>query len=245
MRRELQKDENGNYYYQLDDALWPLVMNFRGERAYSCSVETEIDMTDAEDFRQDKMKKTGVHISINSLIIKAAADILKDFPILCGTRADRLDRIVCTDPNEIRIGIPIQIGDTIRDLTVEKANQKDLLEISKELDERVRYIKEAGAQPMFDEKKPFEERKPVFVISNVGTIGPVTSGFGQLGGDITSMLGILSILKKPVVKNDEIVIRKMMNVILLWDHFAMFASTPVEFLTELKKRLEEQNTYLG
>ncbi|HIH77453.1 MAG TPA: hypothetical protein HA341_00800 [Halobacteria archaeon] len=143
------------------------------------------------------------------------------------------------------MGIPIQIGDTIRDLTVEKANQKDLLEISKELDERVRYIKEAGTQPMFDEKKPFEERRPVFVISNVGTIGPVTSGFGQLGGDITSMLGILSILKKPVVKNDEIVIRKMMNVILLWDHFAMFASTPVEFLTELKKRLEEPNTYLG
>jgi pyruvate/2-oxoglutarate dehydrogenase complex dihydrolipoamide acyltransferase (E2) component len=36
----------------------------------------------------------------------------------------------------------------------------------------------------------------------------------------------------------------MMNAILLWDHFAMMANTPVEFLNDLKKRLEEPDTYL-
>jgi len=239
MRRELLKDEEGRHYYQLDEALWPLVTSFRGERAYSCSVETEIDMTDAEDFRNNKMKESGTHVSINSLIVKAAADVLEDFPILCGTRVNRIDRIICPNPKEIAIGIPIQIGDTIRGLIVEKANQKDLLELSREISEKIRSIKETGVKPEFDEKKP------VFIISNVGTIGSVTSGFGQMGGDITSTLGICSILKRPVVRNDEIVIRKMMNAILLWDHFAMFANTPVEFLTELKKRLEDPGNYLN
>jgi pyruvate/2-oxoglutarate dehydrogenase complex dihydrolipoamide acyltransferase (E2) component len=61
---------------------------------------------------------------------------------------------------------------------------------------------------------------------------------------ITSTLAICSILKKPVVRDNEIVIRKMMNAVLLWDHFAMMANTPIEFLNEMKKRLEKPNTYL-
>jgi pyruvate/2-oxoglutarate dehydrogenase complex dihydrolipoamide acyltransferase (E2) component len=238
MRRDLQKDEQGRYYYQLDEALWPLITNFRGERAYSCSVGTEIDMTDVDDFRKKVGKASDVHISINSLIIKAAADALEYFPIIAGRRVDRLDRIICPDPKEIRIGIPVQIGDTIRGLIVEKANQKGLIDISRELNEEVKSMKETGVQP------EIEEEKPVFIISNVGTIGSVTSGFGQMGGGITSTLGLGSILERPVVRDDEIVARKMMNAILLWDHFAMMANTPIEFLNDLKKRLEEPDTYL-
>ena len=66
-----------------------------------------------------------------------------------------------------------------------------------------------------------------------------------MGGRISSTLGICSVIKKPVVRNDEIVIRKMMNAVLLWDHFAMMANTPVEFLNEFKRNLEEPGTYLG
>ena len=239
MRRDIQKDEQGRYYYQLDEALWPLVTNFRGERAYSCSVETEIDMTDMDAFRKKIGKESGVHISINSLIVKAAADALEDFPILAGRRVDRLDRIICPDPKEITIGIPVQIGDTIRGLIVEKANQKGLIDISRELNEEVRSMKEKGLQ---SDMGYWEI--PMLIVSNVGTIGSVTSGFGQMGGGITSTLGLGSILARPVVRDDEIVARKMMNAILLWDHFAMMANTPIEFLNELKKRLEEPNTYL-
>ena len=239
MRRDLQKDEEGRYYYQLDEALWPLVTNFRGERAYSCGVGTEIDMTDADDFRKKVGEESGVHISINSLIIKAAADALEEFPIIAGRRVDRLDRIICPDPKAIRIGLPVQIGDTIRGLIVEKANRKGLIGISRELNEEVRSMKEKGLQSDMGYWDI-----PILIISNVGTIGSVTSGFGQMGGGITSTLGVGSILERPVVRDDEIVIRKMMNAILLWDHFTMMANTPIEFLNEIKRRLEEPDTYL-
>ena len=239
MRRDLQKDEEGRYYYQLDEALWPLVTNFRGERAYSCGVGTEIDMTDADDFRKKVGEESGVHISINSLIIKAAANALEEFPIIAGRRVDRLDRIICPDPKAIRIGLPVQIGDTIRGLIVEKANRKGLIGISRELNEEVRSMKEKGLQSDMGYWDI-----PILIISNVGTIGSVTSGFGQMGGGITSTLGVGSILERPVVRDDEIVIRKMMNAILLWDHFTMMANTPIEFLNEIKRRLEEPDTYL-
>ena len=85
---------------------------------------------------------------------------------------------------------------------------------------------------------------PLFCISNVGTIGCVESGFAQMKGIFTSMLGICSILEKPVVKDGEIVIRKMMNAVLLWDEQAVVANIPVEFLNMFKRNLEEPDTYL-
>ncbi|VUT23715.1 MAG: branched-chain alpha-keto acid dehydrogenase subunit E2 [Candidatus Methanolliviera sp. GoM_asphalt] len=196
-------------------------------------------MTDADDFRKKVGEESGVHISINSLIIKAAADALEEFPIIAGRRVDRLDRIICPDPKAIRIGLPVQIGDTIRGLIVEKANRKGLIGISRELNEEVRSMKEKGLQSDMGYWDI-----PILIISNVGTIGSVTSGFGQMGGGITSTLGVGSILERPVVRDDEIVIRKMMNAILLWDHFTMMANTPIEFLNEIKRRLEEPDTYL-
>jgi pyruvate/2-oxoglutarate dehydrogenase complex dihydrolipoamide acyltransferase (E2) component len=55
---------------------------------------------------------------------------------------------------------------------------------------------------------------------------------------------IYTILKKPVVKDGEIVIRKMMNAVLLWDEQATVADIPVEFLTKIRRNLEEPDTYL-
>lgn len=236
MRRVLEKDEKGRYYYQLDDALLPLVTNFHGERTYSCSVETEIDMTDADLFRGEF--GGDVHITLNTLIVKAAANALENHIILAGRRIERLDRIICPDPKEAPIAIPIQVGDTVRGIIVKGANQKSLIELSKELSEQVKSVKE-GSQP-----EMVYWDIPMLILSNVGTIGTVTSGFGQMGGGINGTLAICSIIKKPVVRNDEIKIRKMMNAVLLWDHFAMMASTPVEFLNELKRNLEEPSRLL-
>ena len=46
-------------------------------------------------------------------------------------------------------------------------------------------------------------------------------------------------------KDEQVVVRKMMNVALLFDHRAMMANTPIEFLNELKMNLEEPDTYLA
>ena len=59
-----------------------------------------------------------------------------------------------------------------------------------------------------------------------------------------SALAVGSILKKPVIKDDEVAIQELMNVILEWDHRAMMANTPIEFLNEIKRNLEEPDTYL-
>jgi len=90
----------------------------------------------------------------------------------------------------------------------------------------------------------FWRGKPAFYTANIGTLGCVESGFLQMPGTSTSMLGICSILKKPVVRDDAIMVRKMMNAVLLWDHRAMVPDVPIEFLNRMKRNLEEPDTYL-
>jgi pyruvate dehydrogenase E2 component (dihydrolipoamide acetyltransferase) len=183
-------------------------------------------------------KEQGVHVSFNSLIVKAVANTLEDFPILSGLRSERLDRIICPKPKETNIAFPVQMGNTAGMILVENANQKGLVELSKEMNARIKRLKESN--------HPEVEywNTPLFCISNLGTIGQVESCFGQMGGNMTGGLVVCSIMKKPVVRKDEITIREMMNTIVCWDHFAMMANTPIEFLNELKRNLEEPDTHL-
>jgi pyruvate/2-oxoglutarate dehydrogenase complex dihydrolipoamide acyltransferase (E2) component len=74
--------------------------------------------------------------------------------------------------------------------------------------------------------------------------GYIESCFAQIEENVVSSLLIGTIIKKPVVRDDEIVIRKMMNAVLIWDERATVAWIPAEFLTEFKRNLEEPDTYL-
>jgi pyruvate dehydrogenase E2 component (dihydrolipoamide acetyltransferase) len=227
MYEVLQQDEKGRWYYQLPEELkyTPKVHH----EPVPCFATMPVDMTDADSFRKKLRKETGVHVGITSLIVKAAANAVVDFPILCGVweGAD--------------ITGPIQVENATGFFYIERANQKTLLEISKELHAQV--IEVRSAQKVGH--PPGEgEAKPSLDITSVGTIGPVESGFSPPWPIRTSLLVICAMLERPAVKDGQIQVQKMMNVVLSCDHSAMMGNVPIEFLTKLKNNLEEPNTYL-
>jgi len=114
------------------------------------------------------------------------------------------------------------------------------MEISNELESQANDIK-SGKRAQWPEESTLN---PSFCMSNVGTIGPIEQGSGPVAWFSTSILGVGAILEKPAVREGQIMIRKIMNVSLAWDHRAMMANTPIEFLTQLKRNLEEPFTYL-
>jgi pyruvate/2-oxoglutarate dehydrogenase complex dihydrolipoamide acyltransferase (E2) component len=61
-----------------------------------------LDMTDADVLRKKLGKENRTHISITSVIIKAAANALKDFPLLCGLWEGN-DRVRLPNPGEITV----------------------------------------------------------------------------------------------------------------------------------------------
>jgi pyruvate/2-oxoglutarate dehydrogenase complex dihydrolipoamide acyltransferase (E2) component len=94
----------------------------------------------------------------------------------------------------------------------------------------------------------FPPRRPFFYVANLGAIGPIESGmvgrFFSSSAPITAILGVCAMSEKPQVWGGQIQIRKMLNACLIFDHRAMHPNTPIKFLTQLKRNLEEPDTYL-
>jgi pyruvate/2-oxoglutarate dehydrogenase complex dihydrolipoamide acyltransferase (E2) component len=238
MRRVYEIDEEGRRYCR--PAFWPEQQTFWPDQPVAATLTMPIDMTDADSFRKEMSERNKAHITLTSLVIKATADVLEDFPIMSGTWLSK-DKIWVPHPGEICILFVIPKGDSIALSWIEKASQKGLLEISQELNAQVEEIKSKIKVTHGEWGPP----QPSFYIANVGTIGPVElASSNWFPSSITGELVIYAMSEKPVVKNNQIQIRKVMNVASLFDHRAMQANTPIEFLNELKRSLEEPSTYL-
>jgi pyruvate dehydrogenase E2 component (dihydrolipoamide acetyltransferase) len=242
MKRVYKRDEQGRRYCQLDEQFKRMGM---GGPIWS-TITMSIDMTDVDRFRKKIQEGSEVHISIISPIIKAAANASTAVPLIGGVWLTA-DKIWVAEPGEILIWGAVQVGDQLGVYRVEKAGKKSLLEISKELNAQVNQMRSKGKIAMPEEVVP---RGPSLSITNVGTIGPVETGTLQsnephhVGGNVAMLMAIGAILEKPAVKDGKIQIRKLMNATLFWDHSAMMANTPIEFLNELKRNLEEPDTFL-
>ena len=228
MKIILQEDEKGRYYE---------IMNKGRQKTFVITTVVSIDMTEADLFRRKVEKENNVRITFTSLIIKASANALEDFPFICGCW-DGDDIVRCPNPGEITISGSVKVENTLGSFIIEGASQKGLLEISKELDSQ---IHEARSKDKGMEFPPL----PFFLITNPGTLGPLESAdmFGFVPETVATM-ALSTILEKPAVKDGQIQIRRMMNSILFSNHRAMNADIPIEFQTQLKRDLEEPFTYL-
>jgi pyruvate/2-oxoglutarate dehydrogenase complex dihydrolipoamide acyltransferase (E2) component len=237
MKRVYERDEEGRRC--CPPAFWE-------EEPMEISLTMPIDMTKADQFRKEIEKKYKTHITYNSLLIKAAAGTLEDFPIISGMWLSK-DKIWAPNSDEIYIIYPVRVDDSILGGSIERANQKSLFEISNELKAQIDEIRKRGTDKLTDVPESFPPNRPFLDIVNLGPLGPVESvsaGRFSFLSIATAVLGACAVSEKPMARDNQIQIRKMMNLVLIFDHRAMHPNTPVKFLNELKRRLEEPATYL-
>jgi Pyruvate/2-oxoglutarate dehydrogenase complex, dihydrolipoamide acyltransferase (E2) component, and related enzymes len=237
MYMNLERDKEGRYYYRLprsllsEDLKHPYA-DYHPRPTYG---SISIDMTDADAYKRKLEEDNKIRITFTSMIIKAAAEALEDFPILCGVWEGK-DRIRCPDPRKIDIVGPVQIEEKGGFFLIEEANRKTLIGISEELRtqvDKVRLEKKVG----YPWPRERGELKPLFEITNPGMMG-VESAFTVPRPIATSLLIVCVIEEKPIVRDGQIVVRKMMNAILSIDHYAMLAKIPLGFLNKFKRNLE-------
>jgi len=224
MHRIYDTDEKGRAYYQLDDFMLSLRQLSHCERSYSCSLTVPVDMTKAIEFAKNEKK-----IKITAMVVRASAMALKHHPVLAGRWLERIDRVYL--PESMKIFLPVQVGDFSNGVWIDEADKKSIVELAEELNERVKKAREEPKGQLF----PLE---PFFTISNVGTLGMIDNASAMLTGDVVSSLIVCSMIEKPWIVYSRIEKRKIMNLTIIWDHFAVLASTPAEFLTEVKNLLE-------
>lgn len=196
----------------------------------------EVDMSTVMEIRSREKdnfaKKYGVKLGFMSFFVKATVAALKAYPIINSFIEG--DEIVTLNSYDIGIAVSTERG-----LLVPVVKSCDTLSFGGiEL-----AIERFGKRAREGTISVDELKGGSFTITNGGVFGSLLST-PILNLPQSAILGMHSIVKRPVVVGDEIVIRPMMYVALSYDHRLIDGRDAVLFLVSLKNALEEPSRLL-
>ncbi|UCE54041.1 MAG: 2-oxoglutarate dehydrogenase complex dihydrolipoyllysine-residue succinyltransferase [Desulfobacterales bacterium] len=190
----------------------------------------EIDMSRVMDIRsqykQSFKEKYGVNLGIMSFFIKASIEALKEFPQI-NAFVDGKDII---EHHYYHIGVAVG---SERGLVVPVIRHADKLSFAEVELAIVDYVKKINENRLV----LADLEGGTFTISNGGIYGSLLST-PILNMPQSGILGMHKIEKRPVVIDDEIIIRSMMYVALSYDHRIVDGREAVTFLKRIKECVE-------
>lgn len=168
----------------------------------------------------------GIRISINDFVIKAVALTLREYPIINSMVSVEEIRIF----PEINVGLAVAMEDGLIVPAIPKADQLGLGEIARYRADLVERARQA--------KLTFEEmERGTFTISSLAQYD-ITFFTAILNPPQSGILTLGKVEEKPVVRNGQVLIRRMMRQGLSVDHRIIDGAVAAQFLQSLKKKLE-------
>lgn len=165
-------------------------------------------------------------VSVNDIIVKASAMALVKHPWVNASFQDKSVRFY----EDADISVAVAIEDGLITPVVRAANKKGILAISAE-------IKELAGRAKAKKLQPEEYTGGTFSVSNLGMFG-IQEFTAIINPPEAAIIAVGGATEKAVVKNDEIVIRSIMNVTMSCDHRVVDGATGAKFLQTLKQNLE-------
>src|SRR5829696_7901068 len=188
---------------------------------------TEIEMDHAAEMRQGiNALDPDLKISINDIIIKVAAAALIQHPEVNASFQEKCVRYY----EHADIGVAVAIEDGLITPVIRSADQKSLSEIAAE-------VRELAGRARTRKLKPEEYTGASFSISNLGMFG-IDEFTAVINPPEGAILAVGAMTAKPVIRDNEIVIRQMMRVTMSCDHRVIDGATGAKFLQTFKKILE-------
>ena len=188
---------------------------------------TEIEMDRAAEMRRGiNALDPDLKISINDVIIKVTAAALMQHPEVNASFQEKFVRYY----EHADIGVAVAIEDGLITPVVRAADQKSLSEIAAE-------VRELAERARSRKLKPEEYTGASFSISNLGMFG-IDEFTAVINPPEGAILAVGAMSAKPVVRENEIVIRQMMRVTMSCDHRVIDGATGAKFLQTFKKILE-------
>ena len=196
----------------------------------------EVDMSAVIKMRNENKeafeKKHGVRLGFMSSFIRSACIALKEWPAVNAEIYG--DEIIYK--NYYNIGVAVGSPRGLVVPVLRDADKMEFAEIENSISDFGRRAK--------DGKLGIDELLGgTFTISNGGVFGSLNS-MPILNVPQSAILGMHKIEKRPVVVNDEIVIRQMMHLALSYDHRIVDGREAVSFLVRLKECIENPERIL-
>ena len=194
----------------------------------------QVDVSKLVEFRERNkesfQQQYGVRLTYTPFFVKACTDALLEFPMLNATLQD--DQIIVR--HYVHMGVAVALGERGEEglivPVIRDAHKKSLIDIARELEDiavRARN-KTIGVA---------EVQGATFTLTNPGSYGALI-GTPIINYPQTAILGTYAIVKQPIVVNDMIAIRPMMNLCLSYDHRLIDGMYAGRFLQRVKRAIE-------
>jgi pyruvate dehydrogenase E2 component (dihydrolipoamide acetyltransferase) len=194
-------------------------------------VTIDIDMEEAAKVRE-QAKAAEVKISVNDLIVKAAAMALRRQPkVNVSLQGDRILQFNTAD-----VGIAVAIEDGLITPVIRDADQKSLGTIGAE-------ARELAERARRKALKPEEYSGGSITVSNLGMFG-VDSFIAVINPPQASIVAVGAVADKAVVRDGKVVVRKTMSATFSGDHRVVDGALGAQYLQELKALLEQPTRLL-
>jgi len=202
-------------------------VSLSAQTAPQSTITMEVNMSKAAELRG----KFGV--SYTDMLVKAVAKALTEHPIINSTLEKEQIKIFA----DVNIGVAVATETGLVVPVIHDANGKSLTEISSTLKELVEKAKQS--------KLAKEElTSGTFTITNLGMYG-VDVFTPIINPPETAILGVGRVAEKPIVVEEQMVVRPVMQLSLTFDHRVVDGAPAAEFLQKVKQNLESPEALLA
>jgi pyruvate dehydrogenase E2 component (dihydrolipoamide acetyltransferase) len=207
------------------------------KRVAEVTIWEDADITELERVRARERRvaeEKGVRLTYLPFIIKAVIPALNVHPYFNASLDEGAEAIVLK--KYFNIGIAVDTTDGLIVFVIKDADKKNILDLAKDtatLADKARLRK----------IDLHELKGSTFTITNYGVVG-ASYGTPIINYPEVAILGLGKIEDRPVVRNGEIAIRKMMPLSLAFDHRVIDGVEAGRFLGVVIQHLEDPNLML-
>ncbi len=196
-------------------------------------VTAEIDMGAAMKLRKqiNDSGASDVKISVNDMVVKAAAKALTKFPAINSSYAFGQDGQPGIITHQgIHVSVAVATDNGLLAPVIRDADKKSIGAIAKE-------VRELAGRAREGKSKPNDLEGATFQTSNLGMFD-VVEFVSIITVPQAASLAIGAVREVPVVREGEIVVGQMMNVTISADHRVADGAIAAQFLQELTRLLQ-------
>jgi 2-oxoisovalerate dehydrogenase E2 component (dihydrolipoyl transacylase) len=176
--------------------------------------------------KDEFMRREGINLTYLAFVLKAVVNAIKDYPIMNSVWA--VDKIIVK--RDINISLLVGTEDFVTAPVIKKADEKTIAGLAREIDDLTKRAR-AGKLTYNDLEGG------TFTVNNTGAFGSILS-YPIINYPQAAILTFESIVKKPVVIQDMIAVRSMVNLCLSLDHRILDGVICGRFLQRVKENLE-------
>lgn len=234
-----------------------------GLRKHHINAMLEFDVTESRA-KLRELRKKGIPVSFNAWLIKVIGCVMAKYPEAAAYICNKKKLIIFEDIN-VSLIVEKKIGDTKVPipLVIEKADKKSAAEISAEIEDAKNQELKTGDIVLKQESSAYQRlyyHLPGFIrrlfwamllkipkaafntmgnvsVTSVGMMGKINGWYIHKSVHPISF-GVGSILLKPVVINNDIKPREILNMTVLVDHDVIDGAPMVRFLGDLTEYIE-------